>query len=60
LLLNFAFEYSITKVQENRKEPGMDGTHKPLVYADYVNMLGENINNIRKKAETLLEEIHII
>jgi len=38
----------------------MDGTHKPLVYADYVNMLGENINNIRKKAETLLEEIHII
>jgi hypothetical protein len=30
-------------------------THQLLAYADYVNLLGNNINTIRKNAETLID-----
>jgi hypothetical protein len=33
----------------------LNGTHQPLVYADHVNLLGDNIDTIKKKTQTLID-----
>jgi hypothetical protein len=49
-----SIEYAIKKVQENQVGLELNGTHQLRVYADDVNLLGDDIDTIKKNTETLI------
>jgi hypothetical protein len=51
---NSALEYAIMKVQEDHVGLKLKGTHQLLVYADDVNLLGDNTDTTKKNTETLI------
>jgi hypothetical protein len=54
LLFNFALQYAIRKVQDNQVGLKLNRTHQLLAYADDVNLLGDNIDSIKKNTGTLI------
>ena len=54
MLLNFALEYAIRRVQVNWDGLKLNGTHQLLVYAADVNILGISIHTRKKNKEALV------
>ena len=50
MLINFALEYTITRVQVNQDGLKLNGTHQLLAYADDVNILGGSIHTLKENA----------
>ena len=48
-------EYAITRVQENRIGLELNGKHQLLVYANGVNMLGENLQTVSENTEIFIK-----
>jgi len=54
LLSKFALEYAIRRVQVSQDGLKLNGTHRLVVYADDVNILGGDVHNVKGNAVALV------
>jgi hypothetical protein len=50
-----ALEYAIRKVEGNQVGLKLNGSHQLLAYAADTNLLGDNIESIKRKTKTLID-----
>jgi hypothetical protein len=55
LPFNFALEYAISMVQENQVGLKLNGTHQLQAHVDDMNLLGDNIDILKKNTEILID-----
>jgi len=53
LIFNCILKYAMRKVQENQKGLELNGTLHSLISTDIFNILGENINTVKKKTDQI-------
>jgi hypothetical protein len=56
MLFNSASEYVIRKVQQNQAGLKLNGTHQLQPYTDDVNLMGIDIETIKKHTESLIDD----
>jgi hypothetical protein len=57
LLFNLALEYTFMCVHKNHVGLKLNGAHQLLVFADDVNILGDNINTAKKNTKALIDVV---
>jgi hypothetical protein len=55
IIYKFAFEYAIRMVQDNQVGLKLNWTLQLVVYVDDVNLLGDNIDTIKKITEAFID-----
>jgi hypothetical protein len=55
LLFKFALKYAIRKVWENQVGLKLNGTHQLSAYSDDMNLLGDNIETIKRNIGTVID-----
>ena len=60
MLLNFALEYAVRRVQVNQDGLKLKGTHQSLVYGDNVNILVERIRTIKNTEDLIVASKEIV
>jgi len=54
LLAKFAVMHAVRRVQVKPEDLKLNGAHQLFIHADYANILGRNIQTIKKNAEALV------
>jgi hypothetical protein len=60
MLFNFALQYAVSKVQEIQVGQKLNGIHHMQFHADNVNLVGDNIYNIKKNSEALMALVRML